>query len=474
MEAGKLTRARIKGIYSVALAKLLLDNDFIVEPSIIAEERSELNHSNQPPNIFIEDRYDRHGIRTSGDRETTERLSCTLQSNLDDVIVRKWPISVGGIYKGLLRGIDISSRSILIDIGEAVGRIPEEEKDTIKSKEVVVQVRRRRIGVREPSLTARIAIPGKYAILTSKGKVGVSLKIQDPGIRARLYELGKNLCPKDWGIIWRTEAANRKSDDLKIEVENLTEEAENIFQKAERLEAPIMLREGSYVMDIELPALSKKRLDEVRATMRPTLPRHHYFEVVGGRVAAALEGAEASLEKGEVYKEVEATFRQEIEAEYPFAGANIGIEHVKPSWKVLYLGRATVEFLDETSIRLRRVFAKDGVYDGLGVKKEAGDVALTEASLGEWYFQTKYYSRDGRYKGCYVNFSTPVELYPHCIRYVDLEVDLCLLPDGTLRTVDEEKLKNAVSKGFVSERLAKMVQQKVQEVKKRLMNRKDL
>jgi hypothetical protein len=43
-----------------------------------------------------------------------------------------------------------------------------------------------------------------------------------------------------------------------------------------------------------------------------------------------------------------------------------------------------------------------------------------------------------------------------------------------LRTVDEEKLKNAVSKGFVSERLAKMVQQRIQEVKKRLMNRKDL
>jgi Ribonuclease G/E len=468
-------KARIRGIYSTALARLLLDNDFsIAEPSIAAEERFKLNDNNQAPDISIEDRYDRHGIRTSGDREATERLSYILQSNLDDVIVRKWPISVGGIYKGLLRGVDISSRSILIDIGEAVGRIPEEEKDKIKSKEVLVQVRPGRIGAREPSLTTKIAIPGRYAILTSKCKVGISLKIQDPEVRARLHELGKNLCPKDWGIIWRTEAANRTSDNLKNEVENLTREAQNVLQKAEQAEAPIILREGSYVMDIELPALSKKRLDEIRAMTRPTLAGHHYFKVVGGRVAAALEAAESSLEKGEVRKEVEAAFRQEIEAEYPFAGANIGIEHVKPSGIVLYLGKATIESLDETSIRLRRVFAKDGVYDGLGAQKEAGDVALTEASLGEWYFQTKYYSKDGRYKGCYVNFNTPVELYPHCIRYVDLEVDICLLPDGTLRTVDEEKLENAVSKGFVSERLAKMVQQRIQRVKKRLRNCKDL
>jgi hypothetical protein len=467
-------RARIRGIYSTALARLL-DNDFsIVEPSIAEEERFKPNENNQVPDISIEDRYDRHGIRTSGDKEATERLSRLLQSNLDDVIVRKWPISVRGIYKGFLRGIDIPSRSILIDIGEAVGRIPEEEKDKIKSKEVIVQVRRGRIGAREPSLTTKIAIPGKYAILTPGNKVGISPKIQDPNVRAKLYEIGKNLSPKDWGIIWRTEAANQTSDNLKNEVENLTREAQNVLQKADQMKAPIILREGFYMMDIELPALSKKRLDEIRAMTRPTLAGHHYFEVVGGRIAAALEAAEASLEKGRVRKEVKAAFRQEIETEYPFAGANIGIEHVKPSGIVLYLGKATIESLDETSIRLRRVFAKEGVYDGLGVRKEAGDVALTELSLGEWYFQTKYYSKDGAYKGCYVNFNTPVELYPHCIRYVDLEVDICLLPDGTLRTVDEEKLKNSVSKGFVSERLAKIIQRRIQGVKKRLTNCKDL
>jgi len=471
---GRLTKARIRGIYSTALAKLLLDNDFIVESSTATKGRFRQADNNQALDISIEDRYDRHGIRTSGTKEATERLRHILQSNLDDVIVRKWPISIGGVYKGFLRGVDIQSRSILIDIGKAIGRIPEEERDQIKSKEIIVQVRRGRIGAKEPSLTMKIAIPGEYAILTQEKKVSISPKIQDPEVRTKLYELGKNLVPKDWGIIWRTEAANQTLENLKNEVEDLTTEAQGLLQKADQAEAPAVLREGFYAMDIEMPALSKKRLDEIRAMIYPTLAGHHYFEVVGGKVATALEEAEVSLEKGEANKKVEAAFRQEIEAEYPFAGANIGIEHVKPSGIVFYLGKANVESLDENGIRLRRVFAKEGIYDGLGIRKEAGDVALTEASFREWHFQTKYYSKSGRYKGSYVNFNTPVELYPHCIRYVDLEIDICVLPDGTLRTLDEEKLRNSVSKGFVSERLAKTVQQKIQEVEKQLMNRKDL
>ena len=184
--------------------------------------------------------------------------------------------------------------------------------------------------------------------------------------------------------------------------------------------------------------------------------------------------AEALLEKDKTQEEVERAFKQEIETEYPFAGATIGIEHVKPSGLVLYLGQALIESLNDTGICLRRVFAKDGVYDGLGVRKEAGDVAVTSAEFGEWYFQTKYYSKDGQYKGCYVNFNMPLELYPHCVRYVDLEVDLCVLPNGTLKTVDEEKLEKAVAKGFISERLMKTIQQKIQKVRKRLMNNKDL
>jgi len=285
----KLVKAKVRGIYSTALTKLL-DNGFeIAEPSVALKERLKLSDNRTASDIAIEDRYDRHGIRTSGTREATDKLKDVLQANLNDVIVRKWPISIDGIYKGVIRGIDIPNRSILIDIGEAMGRVPEEEKGRMESKEVIVQVKRRRIGAKEPSFTTEISLPGIYAVLTPKGKVGVSLKIQNSEARAKLYELGKKLSPSDWSIVWRTAAATQSEEKLREEVDNLVKKAEKIRLKGEHTEAPAMLWEGSYVMDVELPALSRMKLDEIRSAVTPTLERHHYYKVCGGRIATSLE-----------------------------------------------------------------------------------------------------------------------------------------------------------------------------------------
>jgi Ribonuclease G/E len=468
-------KAKVRGIYSTALTKLLLDNGFeIVSPSVALKERFRLDDNDMPADIAIQDRYDRHGIRTSGTREATDKFKEILQASLDDAIVRRWPISVDGIYKGLLRGIDIPTRSLLIDIGEAVGRVSEEEKERIQTKEVIVQVKHRRIGAKEPSLTTQITIAGKYAVLVPKSKTSVSLKIHDPNVRAKLYELGEKLSLPNWSIIWRTAAEIQSRKFLEEEIKTLVKSSEEVFHDAEAKDAPALLHEGSYVMDIELPAMSKRRLDEIRATLCPTLEGHHYYKVCSGRIATALEMAENLLTEGKPRDEVEAAFKQEIAAEYPFTGATIDIEHVKASGLVLYLGKASIESLDDVHIRLQRVITKDGVYDGLGAKKEAGDIAETQARLGEWHFQTRYYSKDGVYKGCYINFNTPLELYPHAVRYVDLEVDICVLPDDTLKVIDEEKLEKAVNKGRISEKLARMIQQKVSEVKDQLKDCKRL
>ena len=74
-------------------------------------------------------------------------------------------------------------------------------------------------------------------------------------------------------------------------------------------------------------------------------------------------------------------------------------------------------------------------------------------------------------KGTYINFNPPVELYPREVRYVDLEVDACVMPDGMVKVVDEEKLWKAVEKGFISRELASFVMDKVNEVVKNLSSR---
>ncbi|HIE13697.1 TPA: hypothetical protein EYP70_00320, partial [Candidatus Bathyarchaeota archaeon] len=49
---------------------------------------------------------------------------------------------------------------------------------------------------------------------------------------------------------------------------------------------------GEPSLNIEFPGLSKRKLDSIRRTVRPTLKGHHYYKACGGRIAALVEMAE--------------------------------------------------------------------------------------------------------------------------------------------------------------------------------------
>jgi len=459
-----LQKARIRGIYSTALTKLLLENGFeIVDPSQPIKERFGLKANVEAYDLKIEDREDKQGVQTTGKRESIELFQSILHLNFEDVITRKWPVSVNGIYKGLVKGFD-NKGTVLVDIGHATGRLPKDQIENLEENSVLVQVERRALGKKYPLLTTKIKLPGPYAILIPTQKIGVSLKIRDPQKRFQLMKLGKEVAPKSLGIIWRSAAAEKDPAFLKNEVKELVKQREKILRKAETMEAPSLIWEGFYYMDVEFPALSKKRLDEIRADATPTVKGHHNYKACGGEISSALEMAEKLLEKGGSKEEVEDLLRKTIEKEYPCEGDIIEVHHVKLNGKVLNLGKALLESLEGRSICFRRVFNTFGLYDGLRIKKEAGDQAVTEAQLGEWFFKTSYFSKEGHYKGTYINFNTPIELYPYGIRYVDLEVDVCVWPNGTVKVVDEDKLEEALKRGIINKRLTSLVKRKVREV----------
>jgi hypothetical protein len=63
-------------------------------------------------------------------------------------------------------------------------------------------------------------------------------------------------------------------------------------------EAPVTILEGSRYVDVEFPALSKKKLDEIRGFVTPTINGHHYYKACGVKISSALDMAEKLLEKG--------------------------------------------------------------------------------------------------------------------------------------------------------------------------------
>jgi hypothetical protein len=182
--------------------------------------------------------------------------------------------------------------------------------------------------------------------------------------------------------------------------------------------------------------------------------------------------AEKLLEKGQGISEVEKSFKEQILGEFPEVGSLVDVEHVKPSGLAFRLGQATIESLDEKQLAYSRTMRSNGFYDGLGVKKEAGDKAVSETKMGDWCITTKYFSNSGKWKGTYINLNTPVEVYPTAIRYVDLEVDICIQPDGTIKVLDMEKLEKTLERGFVSKTLFEIVKEKVKTITEALKENK--
>ncbi|MEM3626523.1 MAG: ribonuclease E/G [Candidatus Bathyarchaeia archaeon] len=459
-----MVKAKIRGIYSTALTKLLLDNGFeIVQPSLTIKNRFGLPENSAQPDIQIKDRYDLQGVRVLGEHTAVNIFQSIMHSSFIDVLTRRWSVSVDGIYKGNVIAIDDAA---YVDIGGAVGKLPRFEIVNLDQSQVIVQVERKRIGAKQPVLTTKLKIVGNYAILVQGCKVGVSLKINDLRRRNELHKLGKELAPNGWGIIWRESSANQPTEALKKEVEILSEKIKTLKEKALNSAAPTLLIDGSYFMDVEFPCFSKKKLDALRVSVAPTLDGHHFYKGCGGKISAALDMAEKLLEKGESKNKVLELFKIKTAYEFPEIGSKVDIEHVKLSGIILNLGRATIESLDDENIKYSRIIKSNGFYDCLGVDKKAGDKAISETKFGELYIKTEYFSSSGEWKGTYINLNTPIEVYPNAIRYVDLEVDVCIQPNGVVKIVDMEKLEKALSKGIINQNFFEMIKRKVEEIEK--------
>ncbi|MBS7653597.1 MAG: DUF402 domain-containing protein [Candidatus Bathyarchaeia archaeon] len=346
-----MLKARVRGIYSTALTRLLLDNGFkIVQPSAAIKERFNLPstpENNCQPDLDINDRFDRQGVNILGNPISVEKFASILFNTFDDVIVRR-------------------------RISASASLIMEEHLDA-----------------------------------------------------------------------------------------NLSTTISETLREVEALDSQKKIR-----IDVEFPSCSKKRLDEIRSIVVPTISGHHYYKACGGKIAYMLEMAEKLLERGGSLRDVETLFKETIRREYPHEGSRIGIEHAKIDGRVFNLGEARIiAFNDqEQRIKLLRVFFTSGIYDGLKVRKEPRDYAITSMRIGEWSFKTSYFSSDGMYKGTYININTPLEIYPNKIRYVDLEADICMWPDGRIQQIDLERLNVKVQEGCISERLKELVSKKIKEI----------
>lgn len=184
----------------------------------------------------------------------------------DDVLVEHYVARhtqasmVGNVYLGRVQNVLPSMEAAFVDIGkgrnavlyagevnwEAAGMDgkPRAIEQALKTGDtVLVQVTKDPIGHKGARLTAQITLAGRHLVLVPSGAMtGISRKLPDRE-RLRLKRLLKQVVPPEHSVIVRTAAEGASEEQLRRDVERLTQTWDEIQDKAKNAKnAPMLLK----------------------------------------------------------------------------------------------------------------------------------------------------------------------------------------------------------------------------------------
>ena len=154
-------------------------------------------------------------------------------------------IQLGNIYVGRVKNIVANINAAFIEVSSGIEcyyAIQENPTPIFTKKigkkplcigdELVVQVSKEAVKTKAPTVTSKLNLTGKYAVLTyGDTRAGVSNKI-DKLEKERLLELAKAYTTEDFGIIMRTNAKDADDKTLKSELEHLVSEYKQLISLA--------------------------------------------------------------------------------------------------------------------------------------------------------------------------------------------------------------------------------------------------
>ncbi len=178
---------------------------------------------------------------------------------VDELVVAQGQYQIGDIFLGTVENVLPGIDAAFINIGESEknGFIHVSDLGPLRLKKgtfgitellepkqkVLVQVIKEPTGSKGPRLTGSISIPGKYLILQPFGQgVNISRKINTETERSRLKALGVLIKPPSTGLLFRTEAEKIKEELLIEDLEQLTQQWENIIKVSEASNPPNLIK----------------------------------------------------------------------------------------------------------------------------------------------------------------------------------------------------------------------------------------
>ena len=125
----------------------------------------------------------------------------------------------------------LSKQKLLPDINKQ-GQIA--ETLTLGDK-IVVQVAKEPISTKGPRLTTELSFTGRFLVLIPfSNKVSISQKIKSTEEKMRLRQIIESIRPKNFGVIVRTSAENKRVADLNNEMTTLMKCWEEVIEKLQK------------------------------------------------------------------------------------------------------------------------------------------------------------------------------------------------------------------------------------------------
>jgi len=445
-------RARVRGIYSTAISKILHDNGIeLVDVSPVIAERLGIDEQRgKPADVTVKsDENNPSQILILGFPGEVHTISSIIESTVPDIIVYRPKIGLYAAFKARIVGQEGRECIVETPVGPAT---LVDEPECVSGKEIPVTVVKVPVRPGERMVvSSRVRVVGKYAIVGKGSGVSFSNFIRNKERISSLLEASVQYVKQGFSIRWRSNADEANLEEVVSEIPQLISKLREVERKLANAKPLEIVYIGEFMRLVELTYNSKAYLDTVRDEVAPTTPYHHMLrsdEIRNNGLVDLLDIIAAEVNHSRL-----ATLVRKWIAHRLSNKRDIILLHKRITKKNIVLGKAKpVSIIDNEGIRaiLKRNVKSSGEYDGLNVPKEPGDKIITYMTEGSWITEHRYFGKNGDLKGIYININTPPEFLPSGqVQYIDLEVDLVRPSDGVCKIIDSKLFIALIRGGYI-------------------------
>jgi uncharacterized protein YqgQ len=435
-------KVKVRGIYSTAITKLLLDEKVEVTQAAEAIKKALNIEDESKPDVIIEDTETKEGVYVYGNG--SERIVELLKNRLKMSIFYKEEI--GKIYCGIIKNTDQKAKSIVISL-------PDDEEGVLDLKsfwgyvkpgaKILVQSKGTYDG--KIMLSTQLRIFGDNIIIIKNGFTKMSKGIHSNEGKTKLYDIAKGLNLKEWGILWVQGAEDKDEEVLRQELDKLQKKEAEINEKFNNCTEPSTIYEGMNKYFILFDKTDKNELDKIRKEVMPTIMDHHKLKSAGYTILT--DFAENLLDK---YSDKEISEK-----------INEVLLRYGPIKDKLY--RLAFTRLNGTSFKM------DGIVSDLEIKDNEVQ-RLTISSRSEWGDRTYTIVKDVGYVEILRNgekermLIMKPEIFPKFTKLITFDIT-AKKEENEVKVQNEDRLERLSKKGEISDDLKEKMKEIVKEMK---------